>query len=594
MVIAEVESKFPALLPWIVTCYGVTSHLFYGDTSIPSSRGLQQGDALASLCYSLAQQPVLVKIEEEVPSLSFHGWFLDDGSMVGDRDELQAVVDIVEREGGSRGLILSTNRTVRPPQTPKSTLWSPRYYGQEQDPIGRGVPMVLEQGVTLLGTPVGSHSFIRTALESKVEKIKKILALLPNLQDPHTEFVLLRACLSLPKMSFLLRTVNTSAYTDILQDFDRLQREALTRILGTGLNDRQWKQAQLPVSMGGLGLRGTVDHAAVSYSSSFLSTFYMFRALQGRLNDVTPASLPQDVLDLLTTQLGEEASVKSLWGLQQKVLSIKIDLKRLAELRANIAESGETREMARMASLQLPKAGAWLLTAPIAALGLHLSSVEFVLVAKYRLGCHIYDSEGPCPACLRPSDRYGDHALCCGHWGERITRHNNIRDHVHNLAASAVLNPTKEGRFILPGSDRRPADILLPNWAGGRDAALDVTVINPLQQQTVVQAADPDTQGYALTFAVDRKLRGAAEDCQRQGIVFLPLAFESLGGWHQTAVDEVKKIAVAQARQTGKAESKCVSHAVSRLSLLLMRGNAAILSNRFPLPSDAVLDGDIF
>ena len=112
-----------------------------------------------------------------------------------------------------------------------------------------------------------------------------------------------------------------------------------------------------------------------------------------------------------------------------------------------------------------------------------------------------------------PSDCYGDHALCCGHWGERITRHNSIRDHVHQMAAAAVLNPVKEGRFILPGNDRRPADIFLPNWAEGRDAALDVMVINPLQQATVVEAAT--TPGHSLDFAFDRKMRGAADDCQR-------------------------------------------------------------------------------
>ena len=86
-----------------------------------------------------------------------------------------------------------------------------------------------------------------------------------------------------------------------------------------------------------------------------------------------------------------------------------------------------------------------------------------------------FNQAGPCPACLQHSDCYGDHALCCGHWGERITRHNSIRDHVHQMAAAAVLNPVKEGRFILPGNDRRPADIFLPNWAEGRDAAIDVT-----------------------------------------------------------------------------------------------------------------------
>ena len=116
--------------------------------------------------------------------------------------------------------------------------------------------------------------------------------------------------------------------------------------------------------------------------------------------------------------------------------------------------------------------------------------------------------------------------------GERISRHNNLRDTLFDTAVAAGLGPVKEGRFLLPGADRRPADVFLPNWAGGRDAALDVTVVNPLQDATVAGAAE--TAGHALSFAYERKMTAAAEDCQQQGINFLPLAAESLGGWHPT------------------------------------------------------------
>ena len=103
----------------------------------------------------------------------------------------------------------------------------------------------------------------------------------------------------------------------------------------------------------------------------------------------------------------------------------------------------------------------------------------------------------------------------------------------------AGLGPTREGRFLLPGDDRRPADILLPHWDAGHDGALDVTVIHPFQAATVAQAAlEP---GHALQFTYDRKVRGAAEDCQRQGIFFLPFVVESMGGWHATAERQVKK-----------------------------------------------------
>ena len=48
---------------------------------------------------------------------------------------------------------------------------------------------------------------------------------------------------------------------------------------------------------------------------------------------------------------------------------------------------------------------------------------------------------------------------------------------------AAGLGPVKEGRFLLPGQDRRPADVLLPYWNGGKDAALDVTVARHTGQE---------------------------------------------------------------------------------------------------------------
>ncbi len=73
-----------------------------------------------------------------------------------------------------------------------------------------------------------------------------------------------------------------------------------------------------------------------------------------------------------------------------------------------------------------------------------------------------------------------------------------------------------------------------------------------------------------------------AEACQRQGIAFVPLAAESLGGWHEVAVLEINKLATALARHTGQEEGEACHHLFGRLAVLLMRGNAALFSNRIP------------
>ena len=117
-------------------------------------------------------------------------------------------------------------------------------------------------------------------------------------------------------------------------------------------------------------------------------------------------------------------------------------------------------------------------------------------------------------------------------------------------------------------------------WAGGRDAALDVTVVSPLQQAMVRRAENED--GHALNEAFRRKVAKAGEPCRHQGIAFIPLAADTLGGWHVVAVEQVKKLGRALARQSGEDEDQTVRHLHQRLSLLLMRGNAALLINRVP------------
>ena len=341
--------------------------------------------------------------------------------------------------------------------------------------------------------------------------------------------------------------------------------------------------------MGGMGLRGAEDHAPAAYAASVLAAQPLTQVLlRTSLDEEHSPSLSPEFLASLSASLGEETSEEELVGVKQKQLGVKVDLQ-LQKLLLERVGDGEVRERARLASLALPHAGDWLNTAPILALGLHLRPMEFVLTARYRLGLPLYGKAGPCPSCHRPNDVMGDHAMSCGVGGERISRHNHLRDALFETAQAAGLGPTKEGRFLLPDDGRRPADVLVPNWSGGRDAAMDVTVVNPLQGATIAQAAA--TPGYALTFAFDRKVRGAAEDCRRQGIAFLPLAAESFGGWHSAAVGEVKKLAAALARQTGQDEGEAVRHLWGRLGILLQRGNAAILCNRVPSVPSPVVDG---
>ena len=103
---------------------------------------------------------------------------------------------------------------------------------------------------------------------------------------------------------------------------------------------------------------------------------------------------------------------------------------------------------------------------------------------------------------------------------------------------------------------------------------MDVTVVNPLQAALVNRAAYCTKPGHALNYVFDWKMTKHGAACRREGLVFLPMPVESLGGWHEQAVEQVKKIGAALARQTGQEEGEAVGHLFQRLSVLLMRGNA--------------------
>ena len=107
--------------------------------------------------------------------------------------------------------------------------------------------------------------------------------------------------------------------------------------------------------------------------------------------------------------------------------------------------------------------------------------------------------------------------------------------------------------------------------AGGRDAALDVTVVHPLQDATRARAATEP--GSALIYAYNNKMRVTAELC---------VVAESMGGWHKVALEQLRKLGSALARHTGQEESETISHLVTRASVLLQKGLSALLLNRIP------------
>ena len=70
--------------------------------------------------------------------------------------------------------------------------------------------------------------------------------------------------------------------------------------------------------------------------------------------------------------------------------------------------------------------------------------------------------------------------------------------------------------------------------------------------------------------------------CERAGMFFLPLAFDTFGAIHPQGVEFLKKLGKTIAWSTCQVDSECVNQLFQRLSILLVKGNVNLLINRRP------------
>ena len=118
-----------------------------------------------------------------------------------------------------------------------------------------------------------------------------------------------------------------------------------------------------------------------------------------------------------------------------------------------------------------------------------------------------------------------------------------------------------------------PNDVLIPNSAG-KPLALDVNVVHPLTPARLTSSAS--NPGQTLITAFNNKCRHTLEACSDEGIVFVPVCQESLGGYHERSASVLKRIALAQSRAKGTDETETMKKFFKKLSIILQKGNCSL------------------
>jgi hypothetical protein len=564
----EVRSHIPSISTWVESCYGVQPYLHLGHHVIRSCCGVQQGDPFGPLGFALTLQPIIEKIAASVPGLNLNAWYLDDGTLCGSPQDLLAAINIIEQEGPSRGLQLNRSKSLL--FIPSSSLL--------HNPLPSDIP-VTNEGFDLLGSPIGPPSYCLSSVSRRISKLEDALSNLSLLSDSQLELSLLRSCLAYPKISFSLRTCPPSFISDAITSFDNLMFDSLSHLVGCHLSDWSWSKASLPIRLGGLGLRRASLHAAAAFVASFNHCVVLVVADMLGFAPPPSSHFVSALRDLSQSVSSDQPlSLDDLdVSLRQCALSNVIDQNQFDHL---YVQSTSPRSKALLLSSSIPHSGDWLKVIPSPSLGLHMQDLEFRLCLRYWLGVQIFPDDSTCSICQSVCDSFGDHHVGCGGNGDRILRHNALRDILFSTTQSAALAPRKEVPSLISGRCSKPADILLPHWTGGKPAALDVSVISPLQNLTVNSSAS--IQGYALSVGEARKMSVHLDACLSEGISFIPLIVESLGGWSSQASNFIQVVGKHQAQRLGLNPSDCIAHIFQRLSISLWKSNANMWATRTP------------
>ena len=133
-------------------------------------------------------------------------------------------------------------------------------------------------------------------------------------------------------------------------------------------------------------------------------------------------------------------------------------------------------------------------------------------------------------------------------------RHRVVCETIMRIFKGADIVARYETKNLVPGTQERPADILLPVSNDGRAQAIDVTVIQCCNDSARNQAIrEPD---YVLNNAVRKKEDHYTQKLADRGISFSAFALDVYGQMHKDALKVLERTASFESAISGEAFGK--------------------------------------
>jgi hypothetical protein len=558
-VLEATHQHLPSLFPLIQQAYSAPSTLFFGQETLQSAEGLQQGDPLGSALFCLT-------IHDLVKSLKSHLniWYADDGTLGGPGRFVLADLKTIQDASAELGLHLNPA---------KCELW---VIGVDEQVVVDSISELLPgiriralEDCMLLGAPLTPEA-IPSAFMEKIEEVKRLTSRLPSLQA-HSALFLLKNCFSIPKLVYILRCCPSWKVQHLLNEFDKVTRSALEIITNVSISDSTWAQASLPVSRGGLGIRSAGDLSVPAFLASIASTAYLVPSILSRTSHC-PDPDHEEAL-WIWHRLTDYALIPN--SNQQRDWEAPV----LDRLTASLLEAAQNpQEKARLLATGRKESGAWLSALPCAPLGLALDNNAVRIAVGLRLGtslCHPHKC-----VCGEPVDGLGTHGLSCIKKGGTFSRHFALNEIIQRACSKVHVPTLLEPTNMFRTDGKRADGLTLTPWSRGKSLVWDATCVDTLCKSYVPATAK--NSGAAAARAEKKKTDLYAQlPSQYQ---FVPFAVETLGPIGEAAQKFIRELGGRLRATTG--EPRETTWLIQRISLAIQRGNAASVLATIPPNSD--------
>ena len=560
------KTNFKSVFPFLYQCYSKSSMLIFNGTRIESAEGIQQGDPLGPLCFSLCLQGLISRL-----SSPLNVWYLDDGTLAGDPGIVESDFRKIIAEQDSLGLRVNIKKcelTVLGRDPTNNNAVASDF--AKSFPGITNVPM---EDLSLLGTPLFSGG-IDKELSYRLQSFKLLCSRLERM-DHHEALFLLKNAFFIPKLLYLLRTFPCFNH-HFLSDIDQRMKACIESITNCRFDSDTFRQVSLPIKLGGLGVRRAEDLALPAFISSALKCSAMAEKLLSQA-EINPhrSSISESILNW-KSQDSRLAEPLAKMRLHQKCWDLPLANLVLSDL---IQNAPDQSNKGRLLAVSSPHAGVWLNAIPISSLGLKLDNESLRIAVALRLGV---DMSMPYTCqCGTPVDRRTVHGLDCRKSGGKHIRHSAVNDIVHRALQAAGVPSQLEPTGLSRDDGKRPDGATIIPFSKGKCLVWDVTCVNTLAASHIKSAAShPGAPSEAAEQKKHKKYANLSEQ-----YIFTPFAIETLGSWGPEASSFVSELGRRLAAATG--EPRATSFLRQKISIAVQRGNAVCI--RQSLPDGAAL-----